>query len=70
MRNWTALNTRTQKEWNTEATEMIKLEKIALKLLENEMEYAETRAPVDTFLKSIEDERKLGNCKHDCNRLL
>ena len=47
MKNWIALSTPIKKEWITEAIEMIKLEKTAFRLQNNETEYYETWTPVE-----------------------
>ena len=41
MNNWIALNTPTQKEWITEAIEMISLEKVTFRLQNKETDYTE-----------------------------
>ncbi len=53
MKNWIALNKPTQKEWITEAIEMIKLEKVAFSLQNNETEYIETWAPVEKYFMLV-----------------
>ena len=50
MNNWIALNTPTQKEWITEALEMIRLEKVHFQLQNNETEYAETWETVENLM--------------------